>query len=488
MEVFLGVGITIVLILVNGYFAMSELALISARRSVLQQVIETGSKDASRKAQKAVDLAQRSDRLLATIQVAITLVGFFAAAFATASFSGDLAHWLAGFGLEWLAAAAPVLALIATTIIVSYVNLILGELLPKRIALSKAENVAMSVAGPISLFERMLSPVVSLLAVSTNALARILRIKRPEDQSQVSEDEIKYLVKEQDSLLDEEKRMITEIFDLGDTVALEIMTPRVDMVCVEEASPVFEVVEKMRESGFSRVPVIRDSPDSVVGIVLLRDLLTPLLENRLSEPITTWMREPVFVPETKDILPLLGEMQTSKMQIAIVVDEYGGTAGLVSIEDIVEEVVGDISDEYDPDNKYLARLGDDVWLVDGRLPVEDAIRVGFPLSEGEDYETIAGWLMDMLDTVPQRGESLEVDGFIFRVQSVRRNRISMIRVTRANADSADDSNVIVGSADDSSVRVDNTGDSSVAADNMDDSNVIFGRTDDSNSQPPAVES
>ena len=139
------------------------------------------------------------------------------------------------------------------------------------------------------------------------------------------------------------------------------------------------------------------------------------------------------MPETKDILPLLVEMQTSKMQIAIVVDEYGGTAGLVSIEDIVEEVVGDISDEYDPDNRYLAKLGDNVWLVDGRLPVEDAIRAGFPLDEGEDYETIAGWMMDMLDTLPQKGESLEVDGFAFVVQNVRRNRVSMIRVVRLPA-------------------------------------------------------
>jgi putative hemolysin len=428
MEIFISVVVTIALILINGYFSMSELALISSRRAVLRQIIETGSQDASRKAQKATELAQNSDRLLATIQVAITLVGFMASAFAAASFSGDLSAWLAGFGLSWLAAAAPILSIIITTLIVSYVTLILGELLPKRIALSRAEAVAMNVAGPIRLFERLLSPVVTLLALSTNALAKLLRIKAATDQSQASEDEIKYLVKEQDSLLDEEKRMITEIFDLGDTVALEIMTPRVDMVCVEEDNSVEEVVGKIRQTGFSRVPVIRDSPDAVVGIAMLRDLLTPLLEGRLQESVSHWMREPVFVPETKDILPLLGEMQTSKTQIAIVIDEYGGTAGLVSIEDIVEEVVGDISDEYDRDNKYLTKLGENVWLVDGRLPVEDAIRAGFPLIEGEDYETIAGWMMDMLDSLPQKGESLEVEGFVFGVQNVRHNRVSMIRV------------------------------------------------------------
>jgi putative hemolysin len=246
----------------------------------------------------------------------------------------------------------------------------------------------------------------------------------------VAENELKILVSEQDSLLDEEKRMITEIFDLGDTVALEIMTPRVDMVCVESSASIGEVVELMRTSGFSRMPVIEDTPDKVVGVVMLKDLLVPLMEGNLDEPVARTMRSAVFVPETKDILPLLSEMQTSKMQVAIVVDEYGGTAGLVSIEDIVEEIVGDISDEYDPDDKYLAQLGDDVWMADGRLPVEDAIAAGFPLEEGEDYETIAGWLLDMLDTLPAKGEVLEEDGFTFTVQSVRKNRITMIRIVR----------------------------------------------------------
>jgi putative hemolysin len=409
---------------------MSELALISAKRAVLQQIIENGTKDSSRKAQKAVDLAQDSDRLLATIQVAITLVGFMASAIAAASFSGDLVAWLEGFGLAWLATAAPVLAVITTTLVVSYVTLVLGELLPKRMALSNSENMAMAVAGPITLFERILSPVVTLLAVSTNAVARPFGVKRIPTESQVSEDEIKYLVKDQDTLLDEEKRMITEIFDLGDTVALEIMTPRVDMSCLDSTLTVREALEIMRETGFSRMPVIHETPDKIVGIAMLKDLLTPLLGERAEEPVVNWMRDAVLVPETKDILPLLGEMQTSKMQIAIVVDEYGGTAGLVSIEDIVEEVVGDISDEYDPDNKYQTQLSEDEWLIDGRLPVDDAIRIGLPITEGADYETIAGWLLDELDSMPQVGESLEADGYLFKVQRIRHNRIAMIRVTR----------------------------------------------------------
>jgi putative hemolysin len=154
------------------------------------------------------------------------------------------------------------------------------------------------------------------------------------------------------------------------------------------------------------------------------------MEGRLSASIKPFMRVAVFVPETKDILPLLSEMQTTKMQLAIVVDEYGGTAGLVSIEDIIEEIVGDIDDEYDPSIKHLAQLGEGIWMVDGRFPVADAIELGFPLTEGEGYETVAGWMMDELDTLPQKGETLEAEGFTFTVQSISKNRIAMIRVVK----------------------------------------------------------
>jgi putative hemolysin len=430
MAVILSVVFTLILIIINGYFAMSELALIRAKRAVLQQIIEAGSKDESRKAQRAAELAQDSDRLLATTQIAITLVGFLASAVAAASFSGDLVAWLSGFGLAWLATAAPVIAVVITTLVVSYVTLVLGELVPKRMALANAEKMAMVVSGPVRLFERILSPVVTLLSISTNAVARLFGIRSASDAEAVSEDEIKYLVKEQDTLLDEEKRMINEIFDLGDTVVREIMTPRVDMICVEEAATVRAVLEVMRDTGFSRVPVMRDSPDTIVGVVILRDLIAPLLEQSVDESVMDYARKPVFIPETKDILPLLGEMQTSKMQIALVVDEYGGTAGLVSMEDIVEEIVGDISDEYDPDAKYQTQLSSDEWLIDGRLPVDDAIALGLPLEDAKDYETIAGWLLDEIDSMPQIGESFEVAGFVFKVQRMRRNRIAMLRVTR----------------------------------------------------------
>ena len=430
MEIALSVVITLILILINGYFSMSELALISARRAVLQQYIDDESADKSKQAHRALKLVQDSDRLLATIQIGVTLVGFMASAFAAASFSDDLTGWLEGFGLGWLTIAAPILSIVITTLIVSYVTLVLGELLPKRIALSDAEKTAMQVSGTISVFQKILSPVVSLLAASTNLMAKVFRVKKHDDTSEVAEEEIKIMVSEQDSLLDEEKRMITEIFDLGDTVVHEIMTPRVDMVCADGTQSLGEVIQLMQKTGYSRMPVIEDSPDKVVGVLMLKDLLEPLVAGVLDEPVAQYMRDTVFVPETKDILPLLSEMQTNKIQLAIVVDEYGGTAGLVSMEDIVEEIIGEVHDEYDSSTKYFAQLSEGIWMIDGRLSVADAIELGFPLTDGDDYETVAGWMMDELDTLPQKGEVLEVENYIFTVQSVRRHRIAMIRVVQ----------------------------------------------------------
>jgi len=437
MDLLFSALLTLILVLINGYFSMSEMALVSARRAVLQQEIEEAAAETSKKAQRAVDLAANSDRLLATIQVAITLVGFGASAAAATSFSMPIVNWLDGFGLDWLTAIAPGVAIVVTTLVVSYVTLIIGELVPKRMALSNPEGVAKSVAGPISVFERVASPVVTLLSASTNGVARLFGIKSAADRQGVSEDEIKYLVTEQDSLLDEEKRMIHEIFDLGDTVAREVMTPRVDMICIEDDATVRQTVDRMRGTGLSRVPVYHESPDRIVGIAMIKDLIAPLIDDRDDELVTTYMRAPVFMPETKDILPLLGEMQTAHQQLAIIIDEYGGTAGLISVEDIVEEIVGDIADEYDPDNKYQTQLSADEWLIDGRFPTDDAIDLGLPVEEGEDYDTIAGWLLDTIDTMPRIGDSFDIEGFTFKVQSMRRHRISMLRVTRHPAEAGE---------------------------------------------------
>ena len=249
-------------------------------------------------------------------------------------------------------------------------------------------------------------------------------------REKISEEEIMGMVEDNDELLEDEKRMIRDILDLGDMSVYEIMTPRVDMMLVEDCESGRTALERMRGTGFSRLPVFCDDIDDIVGIVHYKDLIGPLMDGRIDDPVTKFMYEPMFVPETKDVFPLLSEMQQQRRQMVIVVDEYGGTAGLITIEDIVEEIVGEIADETDRDRDLVTLLGDDAWRVDGRLPVEDAIELGWPVEESDDYETIAGWLMDTFDEVPKPGREFTIDGFQFKIEKMRRSRISTMKVSR----------------------------------------------------------
>ena len=424
MDITISIITTLVLTIVNGYFSMSEMALTTAKRAMLERDAEEGDKRAA----KAAALASDSGDFLATIQVAITLVGFASSAVASTNLSDPLATWLSSFGLAPLTAIAPGLAPVLITLAVSYLSIVAGELVPKRIALANAEGMAKQVAGPHMTFQKIAKPLVWLTGVSAEGLAKLLRIKSADDRQNVSEEEIKYMINEQDTLLDEEKRIIHEVFDLGDAVAREVMIPRVDVTMVEDTQTVTEVMELMRQTGYSRVPVFREDQDCIVGIAHIKDLIGPVMAGEGEKPVTDYMRDPTFVPDTKDILPLLSEMQTAHEQIVIVVDEYGGTAGLITIEDIVEEIVGEIEDEFDPDNKYLTRLSRREWLVDGRFPCEDAIELGWPVEESDEYETIAGWILELCDSVPDIGEVFEAEGYKFKVQSMRGQRISLIRV------------------------------------------------------------
>lgn len=254
----------------------------------------------------------------------------------------------------------------------------------------------------------------------------------------VSEEEIKGIVADAEELLDDEKRMIHDIMDLGDTSVREIMQPRVDMMLVEDDATVRAALERMRGTGYSRLPVYHDDMDNIVGIVHYKDLVPPLMDGKDDEPVTKFMFEPLFVPESKDVMPLLGEMQAARHQMAIVVDEYGGTDGLITVEDIVEEIVGEIVDETDLDRSLITVLDGDDWRVDGSFPVEEALGLGWPVVDSDDYETVAGWLMDAFDSVPQTGDEFEVEGFTFKVEKMRRSRISTIRVQKLPQHGAED--------------------------------------------------
>ncbi|MDD6693473.1 MAG: hemolysin family protein [Olsenella sp.] len=424
MDIALSIIVTILLTIVNGYFSMSEMAISTAKKVLLDHDAEEGD----RRAAVAAGMSENPDAALAAIQVAITLVGFASSAFAATNLSEPFAAWMVSRGMSDSLAAT--LAPIVITLIVSYFSIVVGELVPKRMAMADAESVAKRVAGPLKTFATVARPLVWLTSASANGLARLLHVKTTEDRNEVSEDEIRYMVKDSEDLSDEEKSMIHEVIDLGDTIAREVMIPRVDMTAVEDTESAREVLDKMRQTGFSRIPVYHDDVDRIVGIAHIKDLITPILEDGAGAlPIRRFVRDASFVPDTKDIIPLLQEMKTSHDQMVIVVDEYGGTAGIITIEDIVEEIVGEIEDEFDPDNKYLTKIGEREWLVDGRYSIDDAIELGWPIEDNEEYETIGGFVFELADSVPHPGDVFEKDGYHFRIQSMRGRRIAMLRVT-----------------------------------------------------------
>jgi len=426
MNSYLGeIALIVVLILLNGYFAAAEIALISARRAALRQAADAGS----RGARAALSLTEEPTRLLAAIQIGITLVGFMASAAAAVVLAEPIAEWLRSLDTPWLTGIASGLSVVVVTVLIAYFTLVLGELAPKRLGMQRAERVAMFVARPVGMLATAVGPLVWFLSKSTDLVARLLGVTPGQGRPGVSEEEIKLLVTEQGTLLDEEKRMIHEIFELGDTVAREIMVPRVDMELVEDTTTLDEALRRFRTSGFSRLPVYAEDPDKIVGILLLKDLVGPAASGNLTDPVTEYTRPPVFVPETIPILSLLSDMQARHNHLAIVVDEHGGTAGLVTIEDIVEEVIGEVVDEFDRDRKYITQIGEREWVVDGRLPIEDALSMGWPVEESEEYETIAGWMLVRLGHIPVAGEEVSVGAANFVVQAVRRRRIVRVRVT-----------------------------------------------------------
>ena len=246
------------------------------------------------------------------------------------------------------------------------------------------------------------------------------------------EEEIKELLDDNIHLHEDEKRMIGDILSLDKLTAEDIMRPRVDIIAIDNANSIRNALERMRGTGYSRLPVYEDDLDHIVGVVYYKDLIGPLIEGKSDSNISEYMHSVSFVPNSKDIIPLLSEMQSKREQMVIVIDEYGGTDGLVTIEDIVEEIVGEIIDETDYDVPFIDRVDDTIWIVDGRCTVKEALELNWPVKESDNYDTIAGWYLDNVDTVPQVGEYIIKEGFIFKVLSMRRQRIKMLHVEKMN--------------------------------------------------------
>ena len=413
----------LLLISINAFFAASEIALISTRRVKLKLM-----KEDSQELEAIQHLLERPNEFLATIQICITLAGFFASATGAVSLSRELGRKLESTSLPILGTLGEELAVILVTFVISYLNLVLGELVPKRMALANPEKFALRIARPIVFLSRVFKPLVTLLSASTDFISRILGIPQ-ESVYSVTDEELKLFIAEQRTLPPDERRLINEVFDFGDTLAYEVMTPRTDMVCIEDNATIKDALELSLQSHFSRLPVYQGDLDNIIGFVHIKDILPHLSKGDMNKPVREIMRPIHFVPLTKRAMELLKELQQKRINMAIVLDEYGGTAGLVTIEDLLEELVGEIRDEHDRETAPYWKIGDDEYLVDASLPIESLNELlGLSLPESEEFESVGGLIMELLGKVPEEGEMVEVDDYQLKVERMKGKRILTLRL------------------------------------------------------------
>jgi putative hemolysin len=422
--------VILVLVALNGVFVAAEIALVSIRRSRVEQLVEEGRRGAHR----VRALTSDPGRFLAVVQIGVTFIGFLAAAFAGVNLSQPLADVLIAAGLG--ADTAGAIALIIVTVIVSLVTIVFGELVPKTLALAHPEGFATGLAVPIDLLGRLLHPLVVVLTRATAAIARLLGAEVTTEQ-QISADELRLIVErggEQGVLEAEEEQMINAVIELGERRVHEAMVPRVAMASLPDDGTLEQAIDLVVEVGHSRIPVYHDSIDEIVGILYAKDLLPYLKSDAAPRlPLRKLLRPPVLVPESMTVDDLLHEFQRRKVHIAIVLDEYGGTAGLVTIEDLLEEIVGEIQDEYDIEEPMVVRLSDHEARVDGRADVDELLELfdlDLKLEDAEEYDTVGGLIYHRVGGVPSPGDVVDVGGLRLTVETTDGRRVRKVLVAR----------------------------------------------------------
>ncbi len=420
----------LVLILVNAFFAMSEMAVVSLNDAKIEKMAEDGHK----KAKLILKLTKNPTRFLSTIQIGVTLAGFLTSASAATAFAEMLTNAITSSFDVPESIVSPV-AVVLITLVMSYFSLVLGELAPKRIGMQVPEKIAFAVAKPLLVISKITAPFVKFLSLSTNGVVRLLGFDPNANEEVVTEEEIRMMVDvggEKGVIEDAQKEMINNIFEFDDMDAGDIMTHRTDVVAADINDITLEEFMNLAiEHGRSRIPLFDEDIDNIVGIIYVKDLLKFVgKEVKAKGTLKNIMREPYFIPETKSCGELFKEMSSKRIQMPVVVDEYGGTAGIVTLEDIVEAIMGNIQDEYDVEEEEISKIDENTFTVDGTIDIEEIDElIGKELPEG-DYETLAGFIMDELQCIPKDGEMNEVlfENVKFTVLSVEDRRIEKIKV------------------------------------------------------------
>jgi len=421
-----------VLILVNAFFAMSEIAIISVSDVKLQKMAEDGNK----KAKKLIRLTENPSSFLSTIQIGVTLAGFLTSASAAENFSEPLAKVINGWLPTVPHSLVSGISLVLVTIIISFFSLVLGELAPKRIAMQCGEKISFAVVDILLFIRAIMRPFIKILSVSTNIVVRIFGFDPNANEEEVTEEEIRMLVdagEEKGVIEESQKEMINNIFEFDDIVAADVMTHRTDIEAVEITDKFSDVIEKTLEAGYSRIPVYEDELDNIKGIIYVKDLL-PYVGKRIPSEVklADLMREAEFVPESKRCRDLFSEMTEKRLQMIFVCDEYGGVAGLVTIEDLLESIVGNMQDEYDNEEEEFEQVNETTYTFDGTTDIEEVEeKLGIDLPDGE-YDTLGGFIMSELGRIPGEDENPEVQfkNYSFTVLEVEERRIERIKAER----------------------------------------------------------
>ena len=420
-------GLILLLIVLNGFFVAAEIAFVTVRRTRIDELADAGD----RRAVRVQRLLRDPGRFLAVIQVAITFLGSLASAVAAISIVEVVTAPLSEIPLIGERAGAA--ALLLVTLLVSLVSIVLGELLPKALALGSPDRISLIAAGPLSLFAKVVSPLVLVLVAVTRAVSRPFGID-PTRTPALSAAEIRLIVEqgsEQGVLEAEEEQMISAVMGLGDSKLHEVMVPRIDIVAIDESATFDEAVAVVLKEGHSRTPLYKGSIDHVVGVLYAKDLLRIIAAGGARPLLRDIMRPAIFVPESQAVDDLLNELQRRKVHMAIVLDEYGGTAGLVTIEDLLEEIVGEIQDEFDEEEPMLSRLGAGEVIIDGRADIEELtslIDPGLALEDDEEYDTVGGFVYHRIGRVPVVGDTVSVAPFSITVVKAAGRRVGKVRV------------------------------------------------------------
>jgi putative hemolysin len=420
----------LLLLLANGVFAMSELAIVSSRKARLQRECATGNARAC----TALQLALEPDRFLSTVQIGITLVGILAGALGGATIAEQL-----GAQISRVPALAPygeAIGVAIVVVVITYLSLIIGELVPKRFALTHPERIAMVIAPPMKLLSRIVSPVVTVLSVSTSALLTLLRIKSPTEPP-VTEDEIKVLIEQGTAagvFEEAEQEMVQRVFKLADRRVSALMTPRLDIVWLDVDASRDAIRQKIAESHFSRFPVCRGSLDQILGVVKAKDMLALCLGSEELN-LNAVLRSPLFVPQSRSALQMLEVFKSSGTHMALIINEYGSIEGLVTTNDILEAIVGDLLPTNPQFESYAMQREDGSWLFDGALPIDEFKEIfksaTLPGEGRADYQTLAGFILFYMGRVPRATDYFEWNGLRFEIMDMDGNRIDKVLVMRA---------------------------------------------------------